>query len=136
MNRSKWVCFALMDGGILMLILAFLVPSGGSPHPALVGIGVTLLAVGFLRILNLWQEKSSPETARREAIELADERNTRIREKADAQAGDICAWLSLILAYVALLFDLPLWAVLAATGVFAAHGFLKLWLYARIEKQM
>ena len=44
-------------------------------------------------------------------IELQDERNILIRQKAKAKSADIIQWLMMIIAYFAIFANAPLWEV-------------------------
>lgn len=97
----------------------------------LIGSGAAAFGMSIAQIYNLTYEKNHPELVRQNEIEIKDERNTMIRYRAKAKAGNIIHWMIIGIAYIMILFDLPLWAVLVTIGVFLLYDILSMYFMSK-----
>lgn len=102
----------------------------------LIGIGSGISAVGIINIIMKNMEQKNPDLLKQNEIELKDERNTVIRYRAKAKAGDITQWLIMGIAYISIIISAPLWVTLTIVGVFLLYTILGLCLMAKYEKEM
>ncbi len=122
MNQKKKKTLLIL-GIIAGLIFQFIGISLGLGKLRIVsGICLTLYALLFSLCLNklsrMSREAEFPEAVRQEEIELHDERNTQIRNRAKARTSDITRWVVIALAWVNFLVRGALWMTLALIGVF------------------
>lgn len=102
----------------------------------LVGIGAGLFGMS---IANLWMkrfEEKNPDIMKENEIEFKDERNTIIRYKAKAKAGDIIQWFIMAIAYVLIAIDAPLWVILITVGGFLLYNTIALYYINKYQKEM
>ena len=137
-NQRKRLFQILLLTGVVLLGLAVLLDGRVSDALGgmLCGIGSGLLAMSGSTLLNLRHEAKHPEMARRHDIELRDERNVAIRNRAKAVSGEALQWAVLAAAWLSIGLDAPLWVTLAATAVFVAKSVLELYLMIRYEREM
>ncbi len=122
MNQKKKKTLLIL-GIIAGLLFQFIGISLGLGKLRIVsGICLTLYALLFSLCLNklsrMSREAEFPEAVRQEEIELHDERNTQIRNRAKARTSDITRWVVIALAWVNFLVRGALWMTLALIGVF------------------
>lgn len=122
MNQKKKKTLLIL-GIIAGLLFQFIGISLGLGKLRIVsGICLTLYALLFSLCLNklsrMSREAEFPEAIRQEEIELHDERNTQIRNRAKARTSTITRWVVIVLAWVNFLVRGALWMTLALIGVF------------------
>ena len=136
----KKASFFLIVGiiGIALIVLSLVLDGRVSDavDGTLMGVGAALTGAGF----SVWRmyrwEKKDPAKWKQYVIESRDERNVTIRFRAQAIAGVVMQWMVLAAAWVAILFDAPLWVILAAVGVFLFKTILEMCLMGRFQKVM
>ena len=102
----------------------------------LIGIGTGLLGFGIAKwLVALWGEKN-PELMRASEIEMKDERNQMIRNKAQAVSGEILHWLMIAGAWVGILTNAPIWMILIFVGLFILKTVLDFAFMAKYQKKM
>lgn len=102
----------------------------------LFGIGVGLFGMS---IANLWMkgfEEKNPDIMKNNEIEFKDERNTMIRYRAKAKAGDIIQWFIMGIAYLLIVIDVPLWITLITVGGFVLYNVISLYYMNKYQKEM
>ena len=137
---KKKSSFFLIVGiiGIVLIVLSLVLDGRVSDavDGTLMGVGAGFIGAGF----SMWRmyrwEKKDPAKWKQYVIESRDERNVAIRFRAQAVAGDVMQWMVLAAAWVAILFDAPLWVILAAVGVFLFKTILEMCLMGRYQKVM
>ena len=122
MNQKKKKTLLIL-GIIASLILQFIGIFLGSEDRRIVsGICLTIYVLLYTLCINklsrMSREAEFPEAVRQEEIELHDERNTQIRNRAKARTSDITRWVVIALAWVNFLVRGALWMTLALIGVF------------------
>ncbi len=102
----------------------------------LIGIGAGLVGMSISRLVMVRMEHKHPELAKQNEIEQHDERNTMIRNRAKARAGDITQWLIMGIAWLTIFISAPLWVTLVVVGVFLVYNVIGLYLMSKYEKEM
>ena len=102
----------------------------------LIGIGAGLFGVSASNLLLIHIERKNPAFEKQTKIEYSDERNTMIRHRAKAKAGDITQWLIMGIAYVTIIISAPLWVTFAVIAVFLAYNVLGIYLMSKYQKEM
>lgn len=102
----------------------------------LIGIGVGLAGLGISNLLMKHMENKRPQLKKQAQIEYLDERNTAIRNRAKAKAGDFTQWLVMGIAYITILTSAPLWVTLTVVAVFLFYNFLNVYLMSKYQKEM
>jgi len=124
--------------GLVMVALSFMF--NGEEQKVisgiLIGIGAGLFGMGTANLIMKRYEKRNPSVVRQSEIEYKDERNTIIRNKARAMAGNIIHWLFVAIAFVAIIIGAPLWLTLGAYGLFLLYDVLTFIFMHRYQKQM
>ncbi|HIV16466.1 MAG TPA: hypothetical protein IAB17_00580 [Candidatus Alectryocaccobium stercorigallinarum] len=102
----------------------------------LIGIGTGLMGFGIAKwLVALWGERN-PELMRASEIEMKDERNQMIRNKAQAVSGEILHWLMIAGAWVGILTDASVWMILLFVGLFILKTILDFAFMVRYQKKM
>ena len=140
MNQKKKKTLLIL-GIIAGLLFQFIGISLGLGKLRIVsGIFLTLYALLFSLCLNklsrMSREAEFPEAVRQEEIELHDERNTQIRNRAKARTSDITRWVVIALAWVNFLVRGALWMTLALIGVFVLMYILDFCYTEKYQQEM
>lgn len=137
LKKKSFYVMTLMIG-IALLGSSFLLRGEGlkTISGVLIGIGAGLFGMS---IANLWMkgfEEKNPEIMKDNEIEFKDERNTMIRNRAKAKAGDIIQWFIMGIAYLLIAIDAPLWMILITVGGFVLYHFISLYYMNKYQKEM
>ena len=118
---KKGICYTLLALGIAVLLAAGLLVPDTAQWKALqgvcIGVGAQLFGLSVSRLFMLRYEKRHPEESRAAEVELRDERNATIRNKAKAKSADSLQWVIMAMAYVAILAGAPLGVTLGIVAV-------------------
>jgi uncharacterized membrane protein len=112
LEKSKlFLGLALIATGLIVIAAGLLLPRLVDTlnfNPRLIpAAGVVLLGVGFAQLVQYATIRLVPQAARQMLIDNRDERSRQIR----ARAGNRAFWVSIIMAYIVLL-----WVSLASSG--------------------
>lgn len=102
----------------------------------MMGGGSGLCAMALAQLLTLYSEWKHPEEARKKEIAVKDERNTAIQRRAKAVSGDILQWGVMVVAWVSIGLDAPLWVTLLAVSIFVLRSVLDVFLIGYYQKVM
>lgn len=69
-------------------------------------------------------------------IELKDERNILILQRAKAKSADITQWLIMIIAYLEIFVNAPLWIILLTVGIFVLYNIIQIYYINKFNKEM
>lgn len=126
--------------GALLLIAMVIYMRFGDPKAGIVGVlmgvGVSFAWSGILSTIILKIEAKSPERTKQAEIERKDERMITIRHRAKAKASDISCWFFMVIAYLNILADGPLWLTLVTVFVFLLHQLLVLGFLGKYSNEM
>lgn len=139
MKWKKRLYGALIILGLCLVGAAFLLRNSGISDSAgrtMMGAAGTLIGVSIGQLLSLWAEKTDPAGARRKEIEDKDERNVAIRCRAKALSGDVLQWSLIVVIWIALGLDAPLWISILVIIVFVLKSVLEGCLVVRYQREM
>ncbi len=125
---------ALLMAAAILLNLVWDIPK--AMQGVLLGVGSGLFGMGVANWVMKSMEEKDPAVAKQNAVEYQDERNTVIRNRAKAHAGDIMQWGLVALAYITILADASLWITLAIVAVYALKFLLELYYMGKYQKEM
>lgn len=137
--KKKFISYIIIVVLGIALIVSAVVLEGkvtDAGDGMLMGVGAGLMGIG----ISMWRffrwEKKNPAKQKQCSIEFNDERNVVIRLRAKAAAGEALQWTVLAAAWAAIFLNAPLWAILAAVGIFLSKTILELCLMVRYQKEM
>lgn len=139
MIKAKRNYFQIIIGVLILLALVVYLQM---PDPrqgvvgVLLGVGITFAISGILSTIILRIETKSPERMKQSAIEQKDERNISIRNRSKARASDFSCWFFMVITYLNILIDGPLWMTLVMVGAFLLHQILVLFFLTKYSKEM
>lgn len=139
MKRKQTLFALLLIAGLCLAGASLVLRNTGVPDNIggmLMGLGSGLSGMSAAMLLFVRQERKNPDLARQNLISRNDERNTAMRNRAKALAGDALQWTVMAAAWMAVGLGAPLWVVLLAVGVFVAKSLLELCLLLRYQKTM
>ncbi|GIP22278.1 hypothetical protein [Paenibacillus sp. J22TS3] len=138
MKRKTPVYIAALIGGICCIAASLLLRNEAAKAVSglLIGVGAGLVGMSVAQIYMNRFESKHPEYAERTEIELKDERNTLIRYRAKAKAGDITHWLIMGIAYLTIIISAPLWVTLVVVAVFLTYTAIGLYYMNKYQKEM
>ncbi|WP_058301763.1 hypothetical protein [Gorillibacterium timonense] len=136
-RRSSFYVVMLIAGLCCIAASFFLHSEETKPlSGSLIGVGSGFIGLSISNLRMKQMERNNPELEKQAQIEFHDERNTLIRNRAKAKAGDITQWLIMGIAYVTILISAPLWVTLVVVLVFLFYNVLGLYLMNRFQKEM
>jgi len=138
MTKKKWLYAVLLIVGVALIGLSFLfnTEAAKAVQGVMLGIGTGLLGMSLSSLGMIRQMEKNPHLAKQADIESKDERNVMIRTKSKAASADITRWFIIALAFVMILIDAPLWAILCTIGVYLLYHVLALVFMVRYQKEM
>lgn len=120
------VLILFVDGNDIMSRLSGLVMA--------LGCGIIGGSVG--RWYRIKKIEKIPNKSKQLEIEYKDERNTLIRYRAKAISGDITNWLVILVAYICIVMDYPLWLVFLILGIFLLKYILEIIFINKYNKEL
>ncbi len=139
MLKTKKNYIQIIIGAVILIALAIYLQQPNQNKGivgVLIGVGVSFALSGILSTIILRMEANSPAKSKQAAIERKDERNISIRHRAKATASDISCWFLMVIAYLNILIDGPLWLTLVIVGAFVLHYLLVLCFLGKYSKEM
>lgn len=135
MSKKKSINTILLILGVVLIGASFIIPEKKLSGLA-IGIGAGLFGASLSGLFVNRLEKKNPEFAKQNEIELKDERNTMIRYRAKAMAGDITQWIIIAIAFITIIIEAPLWVTLSIVGLFLLHTALGFYFMSKYQKEM
>ncbi|MBQ8821349.1 MAG: hypothetical protein IJZ82_01785 [Lachnospiraceae bacterium] len=138
MAKNKSVYIVTLIIGIMLLICSFFVRGEElkTVSGVMIGVGSAILGTSIAKLWMKNFEEKNPDIMKDNEIEFKDERNTLIRYRAKAQAGDIIQWFIIGIAYLLIIIDAPLWVILVTVGIFLLYNILGVYFMSRYQKEM
>ena len=102
----------------------------------LLGTGAGVLGANIAKLYFINLEKKNPDIIKENEIELKDERNVLILQKAKAKSADITQWLIMLIAYLEILVNAPLWITLVTIGIFILYNIIQIYYVNKFNKEM
>jgi hypothetical protein len=101
-----------------------------------VGIGIGLIGMNVVNLIISLYYKKHPDLKKLSDIDSKDERNISINTKAKANAFDITIKALIIVPFLLILADSPLWMTLAAVGIYFFGFCVQIYYTIRYNKEM
>lgn len=138
MKRSRLTYIAGLVIGICCIVAGLFLKGEDvkSISGVLIGVGAGLFSSCISNLLLIHMERKNPALEKQTKIDYNDERNTMIRHRAKAKAGDITQWLIMGIAYVTIFISAPLWLTFAVIAVFLAYNVLGIYLMIKYQKEL
>ena len=138
MLKKKSAYIVIVIIGVVLISFSFLFRGEElkTISGVMIGIGAALLGTGIAKLWMKNFEEKNPDIMKDNEIEFKDERNTLIRYRAKAQAGDIIQWFIMGMAYLLIIIDAPLWVILITVGGFLLYNILSLYFMSKYQKEM
>ena len=120
---------------VIMIILSQFVELN-SHSGILLGTGAGVLGANIAKLYFINLEKKNPDIVKENEIELKDERNILIRQRAKAKSADITQWLIMLIAYLEIFVNAPLWIILVTIGIFVLYNIIQIYYINKFNKEM
>ena len=133
-KKSMFYVMAITISVIMIILSQFVELNSHSGILLGTGAGVIGASIAKLYIINL--EKKNPDMIKENEIELQDERNVLIRQRAKAKSADIIQWLIMIIAYLEIFVNAPLWIILLTVGIFVLYNIIQIYYINKFNKEM
>lgn len=137
LKKKSFYLFTMIIGICLIGVSLFLRSEElKSISGVFIGIGAGLFGVSIVNLYMKKLEENNPDIKKQNQIDLKDERNITIQNRAKAKAGDITQWLIMGIAYITILIEAQLWVTLVVVGVFLMYNFLGLYFTNKYQQEM
>ena len=133
-KKSRFYVMAIIMSVIMIILSQFVELNSHSGILLGTGAGVIGASISKLYFINL--EKKNPEIIKENEIELQDERNVIIRQKAKAKSADITQWLIMLVAYLEIFVNAPLWIILLTVGIFVLYNIIQIYYINKFNQEM
>ena len=133
-KKSTFYVMAIITS-IIMIILSQFVELN-SHAGILLGTGAGVIGASIAKLYFINLEKKNPDIIKENEIELKDERNVLILQKAKAKSADITQWLIMLVAYLEILVNAPLWITLVTIGIFVLYNIIQIYYVNKFNKEM
>ena len=120
---------------VIMIILSQFVELN-SHSGILLGTGAGVIGASIAKLYSINLEKKNPDMIKENEIELKDERNILIRQRAKAKSADIIQWLIMVIAYLEIFVNAPLWIILLTIGIFVLYNIIQIYYINKFNKEM
>ena len=120
---------------VIMIILSQFVELN-SLSGLLLGTGAGVFGANIAKLYSINLEKKNPDMIKENEIELQDERNVLIRQRAKAKSADITQWLIMVIAYLEIFVNAPLWIILLTVGIFVLYNIIQIYYVNKFNKEM
>ena len=135
MQRKSSFYVMVITISVLMIILSQFVELN-SHSGILLGTGAGIIGASIAKLYTINLEKKNPDMIKENEIELQDERNVLIRQRAKAKSADITQWLIMIIAYLEIFVNAPLWIILLTVGIFVLYNIIQIYYINKFNKEM
>ena len=133
-KKSTFYVTALIISVIMIILSQFV--ELNSHSGILLGTGAGVLGANIAKLYFISLEKKNPDMIKENEIELQDERNVLIRQRAKAKSADITQWLIMIIAYLEIFVNAPLWIILLTVGIFVLYNIIQIYYINKFNKEM
>lgn len=135
MQRKSTFYVMAITISVIMIILSQFVELN-SHSGILLGTGAGVIGASIAKLYSINLEKKNPDMIKENEIELQDERNVLIRQRAKAKSADITQWLIMIIAYLEIFVNAPLWIILLTVGIFVLYNIIQIYYINKFNKEM
>ena len=135
MQKKSMFYIMAITISVLMIILSQFVELN-SHSGILLGTGAGVIGASIAKLYTINLEKKNPDMIKENEIELQDERNVLIRQRAKAKSADITQWLIMMIAYLEIFVNAPLWIILLTVGIFVLYNIIQIYYINKFNKEM
>ena len=135
MQRKSTFYVMAITISVIMIILSQFVELN-SHSGILLGTGAGVIGASIAKLYTINLEKKNPDMIKENEIELQDERNVLIRQRAKAKSADITQWLIMVIAYLEIFVNAPLWIILLTVGIFVLYNIIQIYYVNKFNKEM
>jgi hypothetical protein len=135
MQRKSTFYVMAITISVIMIILSQFVELN-SHSGILLGTGAGVIGASIAKLYSINLEKKNPDMIKENEIELQDERNVLIRQRAKAKSADITQWLIMIIAYLEIFVNAPLWITLLTVGIFVLYNIIQIYYINKFNNEM
>ena len=135
MQKKSMFYIMAITISVLMIILSQFVELN-SHSGILLGTGAGAIGASIAKLYSINLEKKNPDMIKENEIELQDERNVLIRQRAKAKSADITQWLIMVIAYLEIFVNAPLWIILLTVGIFVLYNIIQIYYINKFNKEM
>ena len=135
MQRKSSFYVMVITISVLMIILSQFVELN-SHSGILLGTGAGIIGASIAKLYTINLEKKNPDMIKENEIELQDERNVLIRQRAKAKSADITQWLIMLIAYLEIFVNAPLWIILLTVGIFVLYNIIQIYYINKFNQEM
>ncbi|MEG1483044.1 hypothetical protein [Clostridium sp.] len=138
MLKKKSINFILLVIGLCLVSVSLFLKleEMKSVEGIMIGLGAGLIGMSIANIYMRHLEERNPEISEQNNIELKDERNIMIRNKAKAKAADVTQWLIMGIAYITIIINAPLWVTVLTVAVFLIYNVAGVYYMNKYQKEM
>ncbi|MDF2587081.1 MAG: hypothetical protein K0S41_922 [Anaerocolumna sp.] len=141
MKKSRLLYSGLIIAGVVLIIIGFYVSSRygdslKSTSGICFGIGAGLIGMSFAQLVLTNYELKHPDVAKQNKIELNDERNTIIRLKARAKAGEILKWFIIAFEFLLIWLNVDLYLILLLWGIYLSYYLIKAFYTVKYQNEI
>ena len=133
-KKSMFYITAIIISVIMIIVSQFV--ELNSHSGILLGTGAGVLGANIAKLYFINLEKKNPDIVKKNEIELKDERNILIRQRAKAKSADIIQWLIMLIAYLEIFVNAPLWIILVTIGIFVLYNIIQIYYINKFNKEM
>ena len=133
-KKSTFYVMAIITSIILIILSQFV--ELNSHSGILLGTGAGVIGASIAKLYSINLEKKNPDMINENEIELKDERNILILQRAKAKSADITQWLIMIIAYLEIFVNAPLWIILLTVGIFVLYNIIQIYYINKFNKEM
>ena len=135
MQKKSTFYITALSISIIMIIGSLFVELN-SLSGLLLGTGAGVFGANIAKLYSINLEKKNPDIRKENEIELKDERNILIRQRAKAKSADIIQWLIMLIAYLEIFVNAPLWIILLTVGIFVLYNIIQIYYINKFNKEM
>lgn len=135
MQKKSMFYIMAITISVLMIILSQFVELN-SHSGILLGTGAGVIGASIAKLYTINLEKKNPDMIKENEIELQDERNVLILQRAKAKSADITQWLIMMIAYLEIFVNAPLWIILLTVGIFVLYNIIQIYYINKFNKEM
>ena len=135
MQRKSTFYVMAITISVIMIILSQFVELN-SHSGILLGTGAGVIGASIAKLYSINLEKKNPDMIKENEIELQDERNVLIRQRAKAKSADITQWLIMVIAYLEIFVNAPLWIILLTVGIFVLYNIIQIYYINKFNKEI
>lgn len=128
----------LMALGIVLLGVGFIInnDSARTISGLCIGIGAGLVGMNLANFAIERYYQKNPQVRRHSEIDSRDERTQFIAQRAKARAYDVLVRVMMVIPFLLILIDAPLWATLATVGIYLFGFGVQMYFTVRYNQEM